>query len=326
MIKIIKKELGLLYNPSLLELPGAPDGGTSGILVFGSVKQEPLAFVKIFRDKNDDRLNKEATVLDLLVDNRRRIMVNFPENLFTHVSKTASFLGQTVVPGASLVLKKDGNYFCEKDFEGTLANVTNFLISLGEVRCNVSPSILKNQDLEAALTSTSEIDYIADILLNNPVLEHGDFVLHNLLIRNGTLGVIDWSDSNTRGTLLFDYFNFVLNAMFRLRKASHCSDFVALFEYSFFEKNYFSSVIKKYAYFYLDALEIERQAAKILFSLFIESYWAREEKKIKNANLIGYVPAYLNKLNHGCSKCDTSRGIFGALREFSRRTERESIL
>tara|TARA_B110000003_G_scaffold161238_1_gene161314 strand:+ start:22509 stop:23489 length:981 start_codon:yes stop_codon:yes gene_type:complete len=326
MIKIIKKELGLLNNPALLELPGAPDGGTSGILVFGVVKQEPLAFVKIFRDKDDNRLNKEATVLDLLADNRGLIIENVPENLFTHCSKSASFLGQTVVPGESLVLKKDGNYFCEKDFERTLANVTNFLISLGKVGRNVSPSILNNQNLESSLTSVGEVDYIGDILLINQVLEHGDFVLHNLLIDNGTLGVIDWSDSNICGTPLFDYYNFVLNAMFRLRKASHYSDFVALFEFSFFEKNYFSSVIKKYAYFYLDALEIDRQAAKILFKLFIESYWAREEGKIKNANLIGCVPAYLNKLNHGGAKCDASRGIFGALREFTSRTELESIL
>ena len=326
MIKIIKKELGLINNPSLLELPGAPDGGTSGILVFGMFKQNPLAFVKIFRDKNDNRLNKEMTVLDLLADNGGLIKENFPQNLFVHSSKSASFLGQTVVPGVPLVLKKDGNYFCEKDFERTLANVTNFLISLGRVRCNVSPFILNYQNLNAALTSVDEIDYIADILLINPVLEHGDFVLHNLLIDNGTLGVIDWSDSNSCGTPLFDYYNFVLNAMFRLRKASHYSDFVASFEFSFFKKNYFSSVIKKYAYFYLDALKIDRRTANILFKLFIETYRVREEWKIKNAKLIGYVPAYLNKLNHGCAKNDVSRGIFGALKEFSSRTELESVL
>ena len=326
MIKIIKKELGLVNNPSLLQLPGAPDGGTSGILVFGLVKQEPLAFVKIFRDKHDDRLNKEATVLDLLADNHELIIENFPENLFIHCSKSGGFLGQTVVPGEALVLKKDRNYFCEKDFERTLVNVTNFLISLGKIKRNVSPPIPNTQRLDLALTSAGEIDYAADILHINPVLEHGDFVLHNLLIDNGTLGVVDWSDSNTFGTPLFDYYNFVLNAMFRLRKASHYSDFVALFKFSFFEKNYFSSVIKKYAYFYLDALEIDRQAAKILFKLFIEAYWAREERKIKNASLIGYAPAYLNKLNHGCTKYNVSRGIFGALKDFSSRTELEPIL
>ena len=324
MIRIIKKELNLVDKPCLIGLPGAPDGGTSGVIVFEKDTPEPLAFIKIFRDRNDERLKREAELLKLLVSKRNSIYGNLPEYLFSHSNLTAGFLGQTLVPGDPLIIKEDGDYFCKEDFENKLAKICNFLVSLAKANNNNNSPSFRPINLEIDLNLIEDGEYVADIVNNKQVIEHGDFVQHNILIDNGTLGVIDWSDCNLRGTPLFDYYNFVLNAFFRLRRSSHSSDFLSLFKYAFFEDNHFSHLIREKSHLYLDELGIKKRAANPLFTLFIESYWRRERDKIKKAQLEGYIPSYLYKLNY--KNADPSRGIFGVLKEFINQNQMQSIL
>jgi hypothetical protein len=274
MIDIIKKKLGAIGDLSLLELPGSPDGGTIGVAVFNQFDKRPIAFVKIYRDKDDIRFDNERTVLNLLSINKHILCAETPSYLFHYQSNFSVLLGQTTVPGEPLFIERKGRMYCEKDFDKKLSIITDFLIKLAQV----------------GSVSTQ-------VQTNSLIIEHGDFSLQNILIDNNQVGVIDWSDVVLDGRPLFDYFNFVLNAIFKLRNTSDATELIQLFNFAFFEKNDISMIIKRYADSYLNALNIDKLNIKRLFEQFLSVYCQREIHKKNKAQCTGFFPSYIYKLN-----------------------------
>lgn len=288
MIDFIKKELGVTDDISLLGLPGAPDGGTVGVAVFNQFDKIPIAFVKIFRDQNDIRFSSERNILGLLSKNKLLLGgALIPSCLFSCRSNFLSLLGQSIVPGEPLLIKIQGRMYCKKDFDEKLDIVTNFLIKLAQV-----------ESIESRTQSSSLI------------IEHGDFSPQNILISDNQISVIDWSDAMLDGRPLFDYFNFVLNVIFKLRNTSSAIELVQLFNFAFFEKNDFSMIIKKYANSYLNTLSINKLSAKELFEEFLSAYRQREVYKKDQAQYAGFSPSYIYKLN---GNQQSFSGIFDAL-------------
>jgi len=287
MIDVIKKKLGAIGDLSLLEFPGSPDGGTVGVAVFNQLDKRPIAFVKIFRNKDDVRFDNERTALDLLSKNKSILCAETPSYLFRYQSNFSVLLGQTTVPGEPLFIERKGRGYCEKDFDEKLGIITNFLIKLAQV--------------EGVGTQ---------VQINSSIIEHGDFSLQNILIDNNQVGVIDWSDVVLDGKPLFDYFNFVLNAIFKLRNTSDATELIQLFNFAFFEKNDISMIIKRYANSYSNALNMDKLNIKRLFEQFLSVYCQREIYKKNQAQCAGFFPSYIYKLN---STQQSYSGIFDVL-------------
>ena len=83
-----------------LLLPGSIEGMTVGCLVFRKGLDDPIFFLKIYRERNQLRVKKESQILKILDGSLGGSICNIPKYLDKgHINNT-SYLAQTIVSGS----------------------------------------------------------------------------------------------------------------------------------------------------------------------------------------------------------------------------------
>ena len=322
MIKKIKSELDLKGDISILQLPGAVEGGTLGCLIFDSLSSSPTAFIKIYRDNKDTRLENEVNALKRLekIDGFKS-----PKYIFHEKATSFSYVCQSVLPGNPLFIKNRKDKYCVKDFAFKVGLVTSWLKTMprGSFTANQNndrKKLKSNFFIDYGI-DVFDVEYTMAIINKDTVIEHGDFVLHNILFDEGNINVIDWSDVSLDGSPLFDLYNFLLNTLFKNRRSSTIVDFVKVFKMGFFEENEISFLIKSSVYSYLKSFNIDINVAKYLLIAYLYQYSYKEELKIKNSYNDGFEPSYIHKLNS-----NKGRGLLSDLLEYTIQNHDKLIL
>ena len=309
MIDKVLKKIDPKSKLSSFLLPGAHEGGTLGYLVFDELNTNAIIFIKIFRDKNDKRLKNEV---NFLKNNKNNIVINIPDYIYHEKGEICSFICQTVLPGKPLSIEKYANSYSKIDFDNKVKMVVSWLRKMPKSTCDNSAIaeefIIKNSAIMRKIFTKSDIKSIVLTINNISVIEHGDFVLHNILKDGENINVIDWSDVSSCGTPLFDLYNFLINALFKLRKSSKEEDFIKAFEFGFFENNEISSIIKDNVGNYLNFYNMDEKSAKFILFMYLYKYSKNENDKLVHSFNDGYMSSYISKLG-GCKKT----GIFERL-------------
>lgn len=121
-------------------------------------------------------------------------------------------------------------------------------------------------EVEAPLLSC--LRQILEPLKNAPlpfVLEHGDLSHPNLiLLKSGSIGVVDWELSELQGMLGFDAFFFLSYIAFSLSNANDSGDYLTPFRETFFRPDTWATGHMRR---YLNRLQIPMELANPLFAL-----------------------------------------------------------
>lgn len=124
------------------------------------------------------------------------------------------------------------------------------------------------------------------------VCSHGDFFPNNILFDKEKVSVVDWADMEKRELPTDDLFAFFLS--FRISN-SDIEDDVSLesFKFVFLEKNWFSTLTKKYFDWYCSETGLNRDIISLLFPVYLlkQALWEAEgvlrDKLISPQNWIG---------------------------------------
>lgn len=177
------------------------------LFIFSILQPEPVFVVKIPRTiECENLLKNETKTLQALEENYAPID-GIPKILFTDDSSGLFSIGETFIRGTSL-----SKLINRKNYRELALKVTYWLINLAKKTKTFNDSGVKvglTMLFELATSLGSLIDEkiiqkssnaIHSLNSNYLVCEHRDLAPQNILIDpRGTIGVIDWEDSNVRG-------------------------------------------------------------------------------------------------------------------------------
>jgi aminoglycoside phosphotransferase (APT) family kinase protein len=102
------------------------------------------------------------------------------------------------------------------------------------------------------------------------VFEHGDLSAPNLFVlRDGSLGVVDWEMAEPRGLPAVDLFFFLTFVAFSRRRAEKERDFLAAFDEAFFGP---SAWARPYVTRYAERMQLSAEVVRALFALCWSRY------------------------------------------------------
>jgi len=177
------------------------------------------------------------------------------------------------------------------------------VVLMGEVSRTVMEPLLKRAQSSLSLTQAeqvligllhAELERMKDLKVR-PVLAHGDFCRHNVIIHCGHARVLDWDVSSEGLPPLFDGLNFCLTFLLQLtgpKRAFHCT---------FLERNGFSQMVKQKIQQLAARTEVPMQLLPTLFVGSLVDRVCGEAELFENWEREGFLPmsAHASKLGVG---------------------------
>lgn len=249
-------EMDLCPRPTridYLNIAGSVEGGTTTFLGFAPGQDQPLLAVKVQRRRGpSSRLETERDVLGTIALAGPRYQRAVPRVLFCDGVANHAVLVTTIVPGTTLPLHRAADGV---DLEGARPALESAARWMGDL--TVVTRSRAAADRHAALErlesvagafrtwfplTAAEADGVTtalaaarEVVGGGPVLHHGDFTRHNILLDPGPgdpagVHVIDWTFASRVGTPLQDVWFLGVTYALQLREEPGLQGFVRSFQ------------------------------------------------------------------------------------------------
>ncbi|MBI2982475.1 MAG: aminoglycoside phosphotransferase family protein [Deltaproteobacteria bacterium] len=284
-------------KPNLLTylgIPGSVQGGTTTFIGFANKQRRPSFLVKIHRTSDEsDRAVNERYILEK-VNGRPDIFGDtVPRLLLCEKIGGLWFFVQSILDGRPMTadMSSDGLPVIERAREN-MELVSRWLASLNGVtkeedgdQHDLFGSVWRDRIDEFRrifLPEGREDDFLNEMESAvasfckekcNLVTRHGDFCRQNILLANGgnlrKIGVVDWTFSKRRSLPLHDLFFFLSSYFLQARKHHGIGGFTRALEYTFFDLNDYSRMIRSLVERFCNLDGIDLSTARMQFGMFL---------------------------------------------------------
>jgi len=284
-----------------LLLPGSIEGMTVGCLVFRKGLDDPIFFLKIYRERNQLRVKKESQILKILDGSLGGSICNIPKYLDKgHINNT-SYLAQTIVSGSQYHFNFNKRNLSESSqLKERIMQITKALVQLSSISSEsnlissdriLSKFIGINDKYE--LLNNKSISQIGKVDFKK-VIMHGDFVPHNVLFgEDQSISIIDWTDVEFNGFALFDLYHFLINVAMRLRSSTSLQGLNEIFHIGFFEDNELSRIFRESINYYANQLSLSDDEVELSFYYCLMRYAITDFHKITKSIKRNETPAHI---------------------------------
>ncbi len=286
---------------SFLLLPGSMEGRTVGCLVFRKGFEDPILFLKIFRERNQLRAKKESQILKILDGSLGDSLCYIPRYLGRGYINNSPYLAQTVVDGSQYHFNFNKKNLSENSqLREKILQITKSLVDLANMSSGanqISSDIILSRYMEInekyGLVKDKSIGRLDRINLKK-VIMHGDFVPHNVLFRKDCkISLIDWTDVEFSGAGLFDLYHFLVHVAMRLRSSTSLQGLIEILHMGFFEDNQLSRIFRESISYYANHLNLSDDEVESAFYYFLMKYATNDYLKITSAIERNETPAHI---------------------------------
>ena len=294
---------------NIMLLPGSMEGKTVGVLIFDSKSNDPLFFIKVYREESPERMLKEKTILQKLKELNNKNKFISPLYIDDGMHNNSPYLAQSILPGDHDEFNFSKNSHLQNmKLKKQLFNITDALIDLASIEYNADcsktfeiGSIINEYNLTfGSVSNKIVLDIDIEYLKMKTIINHNDFVPHNILLNSSDiepLSVIDWTDVNLCGLPFFDLFNFYIHLLMRLRISTSIKDLLSTFHYGFFEKNDLSAIFLENIKLYASKVSIEPNYIRQYFYIFLMYSAVQENRKVRESIEDNNIPSHIFSMN-----------------------------
>lgn len=289
----VPRPRGITY----LGVAGRAEGGTTTFLAFGDAGDRPLFVAKIHREREaGERVRREARLLDELRADRPDLATSVPAVLMADRIAGTWVIVETALTGRPMVVRGGASAaaleravrvargWLERVHTGAhrVTEGPHLRARLDEFRDMfrldaVSEAYLRAIDVEAATTC-------------GWFLEHGDLAPHNLLLRDGDIAVIDWTDARSDGLALQDLFFFLATYATRAWASPGARGLDRGFARAFLEDGPARTAVRREVLAHSAAVGVDAQAIGPLLDLFLVERSLEEGHRLRAASARGSWP------------------------------------
>lgn len=278
-----------------LGVSGRVEGGTSTLLAFRDGEDRPALAVKVHRDADaGDRVRAEAAMLERLAE-RADLRGSVPRAVFAERVGPWWVLAQTALDGVPMRTA---------DPARDAALMLPWLERLHRHRpAATTPVRDRARALLDEAAATFDLDERGRALLASvdpdtvaacgAYLAHADLTPHNVLVHQGAIGVIDWTDAHDAGFALEDAFLFLTTAfVMRAPRAAGRAGLDEAFARAWLGDGPVCRSLRAIVRSHASALGIDAGAIAALFALALVAIALSETRRLRAASERGSWPLY----------------------------------